>query len=162
MRILVLLGLVSIAWAGCGHVRSERFGARIHVVDEDASGVGSALGVGCAGYDCDDELKDCFKRCWESSRQPYPHVEHDEWYYEYCTRKCRKEYMECVEELEREEAERIKKRPPLQFSSLDGARAWIRAHKAEIALGAVVIVAGTAFILATGAAGALILVPLAL
>jgi hypothetical protein len=55
-----------------------------------------------------------------------------------------------------------KKRPPLEFSSLDKARAWSRAHKAEIALGTVMIVAGTAFILATGGTGALILAPLAL
>ncbi|WNG41805.1 hypothetical protein F0U61_04805 [Archangium violaceum] len=67
-----------------------------------------------------------------------------------------------MEEQEKEEAERVKKRPPLEFSSLDKARDWIRAHKTELALGTVVIVAGTAFILVTGGSGALLLVPLAL
>jgi hypothetical protein len=39
---------------------------------------------------------------------------------------------------------------------------WIREHKAEVALGTVVIVAGVAFVLTTGGSGALILAPLAL
>jgi hypothetical protein len=134
MRLLVLLGAVAIACGGCGHVGPARDKAGTYFIAEDASGVGSALGTGGSGYDCDDELNRCFTRCWESSRQPYPHVEHDEWYYEYCTKTCRKEYMQCIDEKE----------------------------KAEIALGTVVIVAGTTFILATGGAGALILAPLAL
>ncbi|MCY1073667.1 hypothetical protein [Archangium lansingense] len=163
MRLLALLSVVAVACVGCGHARpTQDRGVRTYVLDEDASGVGSALGTGGAGYDCDDELNKCFARCWESAQQPYPHVEHNEWYYEYCTRECRKQYMQCVEELEKEEAERVKKHPPLEFSSLDKARDWIRAHKSEVALGTVVIVAGTAFILATGGSGALILAPLAL
>jgi hypothetical protein len=162
LKLMALLGAVAIACAGCGHVRPAWDRAQTYVVDEDASGVGSALGTGGAGYDCDDELNKCFNRCWESSRQPYPHTEHNEWYYEYCTRTCREEYTQCIEEKEKEEAERVKKRPPLEFSSLDKARAWIRAHKAELALGTVVIVAGTTFILVTGGTGALLLAPLAL
>lgn len=163
MRLLALLTAAAMACAGCGHTRAARDdGARTYVVDEDASGVGSALGTGGAGYDCDDELNQCFTKCWESSRQPYPHVEHNEWYYEYCTRECRKQYMSCIEELEKEEAEKVKKRPPLEFSSLDTARDWIRAHKSELVLGTVVIVAGTTFILVTGGSGALLLAPLAL
>jgi hypothetical protein len=162
MRLIALLSAVAVACAGCSSVRPAQHNAQAYVIDEDASGIGSALGTGGAGYDCDDELNKCFKRCWESSQQPYPHVERNEWYYEYCTRECRKEYMACVEELEQEEAERVKRRPPLEFSSFDKARAWIREHKSEIALGTIVVVAGTTFILATGGTGALILVPFAL
>jgi hypothetical protein len=163
VRLLVLLSAAMVACASCGHARPTRdLNARTYVIDEDASGVGSALGTGGSGYDCDDELNKCFTGCWESSKQPYPHVEHNEWYYEHCTRECRKQYMHCVDEKEKEEAERVKKRPPLEFSSFGKARDWIRAHKSEIALGTVVIVAGTAFILATGGSGALILAPLAL
>ncbi|HEX8439324.1 hypothetical protein [Archangium sp.] len=162
LKLMVLLGALAVACAGCGHVRPAEGKAQTYVVDEDATGVGSALAMGGAGYDCDGELATCFTRCWEASRQPYPHTEHNEWYYEYCTKKCRKEYMQCIEELEKEEAERVKKRPPLEFSTLDKARDWIRAHKAELALGTVVIVAGTTFILVTGGTGALLLVPLAL
>ena len=157
----VLLTVVAVASAGCSHTQQQPE-RRVYVISEDASGVGSALGTGGAGYNCDDELNQCFTRCWESAQQPYPHVERNEWYYEHCTRECRKQYMQCVEGLEKEEAERVKKRPPLEFSSFDKARDWIRAHKAEIALGTVVVVAGVAFILATGGSGALILAPLAL
>ncbi|HEX5744702.1 MAG TPA: hypothetical protein VFZ09_00585 [Archangium sp.] len=163
MRLLALLSAALVACAGCGHTRpSQDLSARTYVIDEDASGVGSALGTGGSGYSCDDELNQCFTRCWESVKQPYPHVEHNEWYYEHCTRECRQQYMQCVEQQEKEEAERVKKRPPLEFSSFDKARDWIRAHKSEVALGTVVVVAGAAFIIATGGSGALILAPLAL
>jgi hypothetical protein len=162
-RLLALLSTTMVVCASCSHTRPTRdLNARTYIIDEDASGVGSALGTGGSGYNCDDELNKCFTRCWESSQQPYPHVERNEWYYEYCTRECRKQYMQCVEELEKEEVERVKKRPPLEFSSFAKARDWIRAHKSEVALGTVVIVAGVAFILATGGSGALILAPLAL
>ncbi|WP_395814549.1 hypothetical protein [Archangium minus] len=161
-RYLALVCAVMVACSGCGHARTAQGPAGSYVVDTDASGVGSALGTGGSGYDCDDELNTCFNACWESARKPYPHVEGNEWYYEYCNRECRKQYMSCIEEQEKEEAERVKKRPPLEFSSLDKARDWIRAHKTELVLGTVVIVAGTAFILVTGGSGALLLVPLAL
>ncbi len=159
---LVVLSVLAMACTGCGHARPARGMAQVYVIDEDASGVGSALGTGGAGYDCDDELGKCFNRCWESSRKPYPHTENNEWYYEHCLKTCRQEYMRCVEELEKEEAERVKKRPPLEFSGFDKARDWIRRHKTEVALGTIVIVAGATFILATGGTGALILAPLAL
>ncbi|WP_434384307.1 hypothetical protein [Melittangium boletus] len=161
--LLVLLSAAMVACASGGHARPARdLKARTYVIDEDASGVGSALGTGGSGYECDDVLNQCFTRCWESIQQPYPHVEHNEWYYEHCTRECRKQYMQCVDAMEQEEAERVKKRPPLEFSSFDKARDWIRSHKTELALGTVVVVAGVAFVLATGGSGALILLPLAL
>lgn len=151
-----------VACTSCAHTPQSRdLNARTYVIDEDASGVGSALGTGGSGYNCDDELNRCFNQCWESTKQPYPHVEHNEWYYEHCTRECRKQYTKCVDEMEKEEAEQLKRRPPLEFSNFDKARDWLRAHKSEVALGAVVVIAGTAFILATGGSGALILVPLA-
>lgn len=50
----------------------------------------------------------------------------------------------------------------LQFSSIDRALDWLRHHPSEVALGTVVVVAGVAFIVATGGAGALVLAPLAL
>ena len=159
---LALLSAALVTSVSCGHARPTRdSNALTYVIDEDASGVGSALGTGGSGHDCDDELNKCFTRCWESSQLPYPHVEHNEWYYEHCTRECRKQYMQCVDEKEKEEAERVKRLPPLEFLSVDKARVWVRAHKSEVALGTVVIVAGAAFILATGGSGALILAPLA-
>ncbi|WP_309896165.1 hypothetical protein [Archangium sp.] len=55
-----------------------------------------------------------------------------------------------------------KKARELKFSRVDAAIEWIREHKAEVALGTVVIIAGVAFVVTTGGAGALILAPLAL
>lgn len=80
-------------------------------------------------------------------------------HHEYCTEECRKEYMECVEEQEQLERERKKDR---HFSNIDSALEWLRNHKTEVAIGAVVVVAGVAFVVATGGGGALILAPLAL
>lgn len=161
-RLLALVCAVTVTCAGCGHARTVQGPERTYVVDEDASGVGAGLGTGGSGYDCDDALNTCFNTCWESARKPYPHTENNEWYYKHCTRECRKEYMSCIEEQEKEEAERVKKHPPLEFSNLDRARDWIQTHKSELVLGTVVIVAGTAFILVTGGSGALLLAPLAL
>jgi peptide subunit release factor 1 (eRF1) len=55
-----------------------------------------------------------------------------------------------------------KKARELKFSRVDDAIEWIREHKTEVALGTVVIIAGVAFVITTGGAGALILAPLAL
>jgi hypothetical protein len=63
--------------------------------------------------------------------------------------------MECEKENE-------KKAKELKFSRIDDAVEWLRAHKAEVALGTVVIIAGVAFVITTGGSGALILAPLAL
>lgn len=50
----------------------------------------------------------------------------------------------------------------LEFMTADQAIEWLKLHKAEVALGTVVVIAGVAFILTTGGAGALVLIPLAL
>ncbi|TNV66558.1 hypothetical protein FH620_05820 [Corallococcus exiguus] len=50
----------------------------------------------------------------------------------------------------------------LRFSNIDGALDWLRAHRTEVAIGTVVVVAGVAFVVATGGTGALVLAPLAL
>jgi hypothetical protein len=99
------------------------------------------------------------KRCWDK-RYPWPHNKpQGGWYLERCEQDCNREFNECEDEKEQEEAERQKK---LRFSRMDEAIAWIRSHKAEVAIGAVVIIAGAAFVLATSGSGALILAPLAL
>ncbi|RKH87554.1 hypothetical protein D7Y21_18640 [Corallococcus sp. AB045] len=50
----------------------------------------------------------------------------------------------------------------LEFENVRQAREWLLKHKSEVALGTLVIVGGTGFMLTIGAAGALILAPLAL
>jgi hypothetical protein len=154
MRLIVLMTAMAVLSVGCAH--GQRPENRIYVISEDARGVGSALGTGGAGFrDCDAEHAQCFKECWNAPTLPWPHTKRDEWYNEYCTRECRKQYMECEKENE-------KKAKELKFSRVEDAVGWIRAHKTEVALGTVVIIAGVAFVITTGGSGALILAPLAL
>jgi hypothetical protein len=149
---------VVMASVGCAH--HQRPGSRIYVVSENADGVGSALGSGGAGgHDCNEEFKQCMKRCWDK-RYPWPHNKPQSgWYHERCEQDCNREFNECEDEKQKEEAERQER---LKFSRMDEAIDWIRSHKAEVAIGTVVIVAGVAFVLATGGSGALVLTPLAL
>jgi hypothetical protein len=147
---MILSMVVAMAGVGCVHTQAPERG--IYFVSEDAGGIG-----GSGSADCDSEFKQCMKKCWDK-RYPWPHSEKQSgWYHERCEQDCNREYNEC--EKEKEEAERRKK---LEFSRMDEAIDWIRSHKAEVALGTVVIVAGVAFILTTGGSGALILAPLAL
>jgi hypothetical protein len=156
MRLIVLMAAMAVAGFGCAH--AQRPENQVHVISEDAHGVGTALGIGGAGErDCQAEHEECFRVCWKKSRPPYPH-KHDEWYYKRCTSDCSKAYNECVDEQE-EAGGRVRK---LEFSRVDHAIEWIRNHKAEVALGTIVIVAGAAFVITTGGSGALILAPLAL
>jgi len=64
-----------------------------------------------------------------------------------------------LDELDKEAKEHASK---LEFSRVNEAIEWIRNHKAEVALGTIVIIAGAAFVITTGGSGALILAPLAL
>lgn len=154
MRLIALMTAMAVISAGCAH--GQRPENRIYVISDDARGVGTALGTGGSGFrDCDAEHVTCFKECWNAPTLPWPHTKRDEWYNEYCTRECRKQYVECEKENE-------KKAKELKFSRVDDAVGWIRTHKAEVALGTVVIIAGVAFVITTGGSGALILAPLAL
>jgi hypothetical protein len=150
---------MAMADVGCAH--AQRPESRIYVVSEDMEGVGAALGSGGAGDDvCQKELEMCMKSCWEKHQWPYPHNKQQAgWYYKRCTADCNRKFKECEEEYEEAARERAKK---IEFSRMGEALEWLRGHKAEVALGTVVIVAGVAFILTTGGSGALILAPLAL
>jgi hypothetical protein len=157
MRWLVLMAVVAMASLGCAH--SQRPAARIYVISEIAQGAGASLGTGGAGVrDCQAEHEACFRRCWEQSRPKYPY-KHDEAYYKHCTTLCREAFNRCEEELKEESGDRAME---LKFSRVEQAIEWLRAHKAEVALGTVVVIAGVAFVVTTGGAGALILAPLAL
>ncbi|WNG45150.1 hypothetical protein F0U60_14315 [Archangium minus] len=152
LELLSLLMTVAIAGVGCVHTQAPE--RKIYVISEDSVGIG-----GSGTYDCDAEFKQCMKRCWDN-RYPWPHnKKQGAWYYERCEQDCNREYNECEKEKEKEEAERRNK---LTFSRMDEAIDWPRNHKAEVALGTVVVVAGVAFIITTGGSGALILAPLAL
>lgn len=157
MRWLVLMLAVAMASVGCA--LSQRPAPRVYVISENAQGVGAALATGGAGVrDCQAEHEACFRRCWEQTRPKYPY-KHDESYYKHCTTLCREEFNRCEEEQERESGQRATE---LKFSRVEQAIEWLRTHKAEVALGTVVVIAGVAFVVTTGGAGALILAPLAL
>lgn len=159
-RVLVLMAL-TLTGIGCAH--TQRPESRIHVISETAEGVGTFPGSGGAGgHDCQKEHEECIDRCWKN-RYPWPHSkEQGGWYYERCLTTCREEFNECTEEQEQAAREREEREKKLKFSRMDDAIDWLRNHKAEVALGTVVIVAGVAFVLTTGGSGALILAPLAL
>lgn len=158
MRGFVLLAVMALGGAGCTHV--QRPESRSYFVSESTEGVGTALGSGGAGgHDCQKEHEECVALCWKN-RYPWPHnPQQSGWYYKRCVSDCRAQYNECVEEQEKVEREREEK---LKFSRMEQAIEWIREHKAEVAIGTVVIVGGAVFVLSTGGSGALILAPLAL
>jgi len=167
---MFLLAAVATASFGCAHTRQPepRPEQAVHVISEDASGVGSSLddGTGGAGADayCNELQKQCYKVC--RRRKPEitsipkgsgAHVEH-------CNEKCLKEFMACVEKLEELEQQESRKQE-FHFPNMDTALNWLREHKTEVAIGAVVIVGGVvaapyvaAYIVTTSATGALILV----
>lgn len=154
VRWIALMTAVVLASAGCAH--EQRPEPRVYVISKSAHGVGTSLGVGGSGLrNCDQEHIECFDNCWNSNPLPWPYTKRDGWFHEYCTRECRKQYMECAKENE-------KKAKELKFSRVDEAIDWIKSHKGEVTLGTVVIIAGSAFVITTGGAGALILAPLAL
>ncbi|PTL84123.1 hypothetical protein [Vitiosangium sp. GDMCC 1.1324] len=151
MKLLVLLTAVAMASLGCAHTQQPE--RKVYVISEDVSGIG-----GSGGHDCDAEHNECFDRCWNKA-PPISSIKKGSGpHHEYCTKLCREEYMECIEE--QEQLEREKKNKNLNFSNIDAALDWLRAHKAEVALGTVVVVAGVAFVVATGGSDALILAPL--
>jgi len=152
----VLIIAMVMTGLGCAHAQKPE--NRLYVVSEDTRGVGTAPGTGgSGGRDCQSEHEQCFRTCWQKSRPAYPH-KHDEWYYKRCTADCSQAYNECMDEQE-ESRDDVK---TLEFSSSDQAIEWLRNNKAKVAIGAIVIIAGVAFVITTGGAGALVLVPLAL
>ncbi|WP_367616293.1 hypothetical protein [Corallococcus exercitus] len=146
--------------SACGHAqRPER---KTYVVSEDARGVGTAEGPGTGGSGaeayCGEVQKQCFQKCWRRKPPVTSVPKHSAMHHEYCTKTCREEFMKCVEE--QEALERQAARPELRFSSMGAALDWLREHKAEVALGTVVVVAGMAFTLAVAPAGLLVLSPI--
>jgi hypothetical protein len=159
MRFLTVVAAMTMASAGCTHI--QRPESRVHVISESAEGAGTEAGTGGAGDDiCQQELEKCMNSCWEKKQWPYPHnKEQAGWYYKRCTADCNREFVECEEDHEEAARQREKK---LEFSRMNEALEWLRAHKAEVALGTIVIVAGVAFVVTTGGSGLLLLAPLSL
>jgi hypothetical protein len=101
--------------------------------------------------DCDAAHIECFRSCWKK-KPPRPFEYHKRDHYRYCETRCFNEYMACLKRKELHLRE---------FPTMDRAMDWLRRHKKEILIGTIVVVAGATFIVVTGGAGALVLVPLA-
>ncbi|SEM39646.1 hypothetical protein SAMN05444354_11630 [Stigmatella aurantiaca] len=152
MKVFSLFLSLAVASLGCSHAQ-PKVNHQIYVISDEAPGIG-----GSSEHDCGQEQVDCFERCWNADDRPYPHVKRDEWYYKYCTKKCREEYLECIKEREKT----VQQAPKLTFTRMDSALDWLREHKTELIIGTVVLIAGVAFLIVIGGTGALLLVPAAI
>jgi hypothetical protein len=154
LKWFALMMAIAVASTGCAHVQQPE--RRTYFISEDTQGVGSALGAGGSGFrNCEAEQNECYDDCWNQEPLPYPQTDRDGWLRKHCTSECLKVFMECEKANEQKARE-------LKFSRVDEAIEWIKNHKAQVALGMVVVIAGVAFVITTGGSGALILAPLAL
>ncbi|HZH16903.1 MAG TPA: hypothetical protein VE057_21280 [Archangium sp.] len=162
----VLLTAVAVASAGCSHTQQQPE-RRVYVISEDASGVGSNVesGTGGAGAEayCRELEKQSFKKCWRRKPKEPSIEKHTENHHKHCVSESLKVFMNCIreqEELERQESQSHEKE--LHFPTMNAALDWLREHKTEVALGAVVIVGGMVaapYVIAL-VGGALVLAPL--
>jgi hypothetical protein len=111
---------------------------------EDPAG-SSALAL--TEVDCDSQHVECFQRCW-NAKPPWPITKGKAGHYKYCQSKCLTEYMACLAA-----AGLVR-----TFATLGQARFWL-AQNPHLAVGTFVLVAGAVYVVSTGGAGALILLP---
>jgi len=96
--------------------------------------------------DCNQEQIQCFRDCWNVD-PPWPRERGRQGHYSYCSEKCLKEYIICMDEQATRHA----------FTSFAVARAWLYRHR-ELAVGAVIVIGFSIFVVATDGA-ALVLSP---
>lgn len=176
MKLPLSVVLVAALGLGCAHAQhsESRPSQKTYVISEDARGVGSNVngGTGGAGAEayCNELEKKCYKQCWrrkpELSSIPKGSGQH----HEACNEKCRKVFNDCVDKLEEVERQEAQSRNPARkqefhFPDMDTALVWLKAHKTEVALGALVTVGGVlaapavaAYVVGLSASGALVLV----
>jgi hypothetical protein len=105
---------------------------------------------------CEDEFDACVDMCVKSLRGPdWSHANRAS-KVKLCRDRCRPAYNDCCRL--RDQAETLK------FPAADKAVDWLKQHRQEILVGAVVVIAGVAFVaVAVGSGGAaLVLVPVVL
>jgi len=163
-RVLALLMALATASVGCAHTQPPE--RKVYVITEDASGVGSNVerGTGGSGAEayCNEMEKQCFKKCWRRKPKNDFIKKGSAEHHEECTTTCRKVFNDCYKEMEERERQESQKKV-LHFPTMDAAINWIREHKTEVAVGAVVVVAGVIaapYVVAIAAGGALVLAPL--
>lgn len=109
--------------------------------------------------DCGEEMKKCLNQCmgstqgsnWEHPFQPSGRKlggKHAE-----CRKRCWPDYEDCNKQNAEDTAKAA------EFSSIDQAVDWLKRHREEVLVGAVIVIAGVAFIVVTGGSGGLLLAP---
>lgn len=158
-RLMALL--VAVANLGCAHTQvPER---KMYLIAEDASSIDfneDERGTGGAGAEayCAELQIQCYDKCWRRKPPIWSIKKHSAMHREFCTKKCREEFNECVdkqEELERQDAHSKK----LIFPNIDAALDWLSTHTPEAPPGTHVVVAGAGFVIAI-IGGALFLAPI--
>lgn len=162
MKLMVLLTAAELVCFGCAHRQPPE--RRIYVISEGTveNGSDDGPGTGGAGAEayCGELQLRCHTQCMDRAPRYSSIKKGSSDHRRDCTSLCLQEFMECVKKMD--ELERQAQKRELTFPEMDGALSWLREHKSEVAIGTVVVVAGVAFVVATGGAGALILAPLAL
>ena len=111
---------------------------------------------------CDEDLKKCIDQCmgsplgdsWDHLYQPPSRRlggKHAE-----CRKRCWPPYEECNKQNAEDSAK------PAEFPTTEKAIDWLKRHHSEVQAGAVVVIAGVAFVALTGGTGALLLAPVLL
>lgn len=111
---------------------------------------------------CDEEMRQCINKCmrsnpgdnWEHLVQPPSRKlggKHAE-----CRKRCWPDYEECNKQNAEDSAKAV------ELPTIERAVDWVKQHRKELAVGAVVVIAGVAFVVVTGGTGGLVLAPMLL
>jgi hypothetical protein len=144
-------GQVSHSW----HHASEFDLSRYDHFASTGGAVGSIVLASHRPRDCDQEQIDCFQACMKRRLPSYQsHIKRvDGSKQRFCERECLDEYMDCLE---------LQKSRALQFNAVDDAVEWLKRNRKGLLIGAIVVIAGVAFVTLSAGAGAVVLAPIVL
>ena len=175
MSSMFLLAVLIATALGCAHAPPEQQSERkTYLISEDASGVGSNVkdGTGGAGAEayCNQKQIDYYDKCINRKPSSYSVQKGSAQHHNLCTTEARQEFEKCVkelEEVERQEAQSLNpsRKQEFHFPDMNTAIAWLKGHKTEVALGALVVVGGAlaapaiaTYLVGLSTTGALVLV----
>ncbi|QSQ23288.1 hypothetical protein JY651_50850 [Pyxidicoccus parkwayensis] len=153
--------LVAVAILGCAHTQAPE--RKTYLITEDASRIDfkeDARGIGGSGAEayCNELQIQCYDNCWEQKPPIWSIKKHSAMHREFCTKKCREEFNDCVEKQERIEQQDLLSKK-LNFPDIDAALDWLKKNTPEAPPGTNVVVAGAAFVIVIIGSG-LFLVPI--
>lgn len=104
---------------------------------------------------CEAEFDDCVEMCKASLKgRNWTHAS-DGSKADICRGRCMPAYQDCCKLKELAEAGKLR----ISFSAIDSAVDWLKQHQRELLVGTIVVIAGVAFVVATGGGGILVLAP---